>query len=263
MLDVEGQLELEAAAAVLSAETALGGGGEAELPSASSNGGAAAEGFHRSGKGGTWKKFKKMVQPKKVTGSEQVRRVGQHTCVCGRRHAGQGDCAAARAHQHNHKTCHPILQDLHAAPASEGAGPSSSSSAAAALPIDPTVGAASSGSYGGSYSHHSLGHVSQSFQQQQQPADDTLSEVAPSELGRGSRLSMRYPESSVWEVGTEDGGDSRKGTLKGMFKKQKKSKQIELDALRCAAAADALRGATLCWARSATKVARRRAVWWC
>lgn len=64
--------------------------------------------------------------------------------------------------------------------------------------------------------------------------DDAASEVAPSELlGRGSRLSMRHEFNNSWEVATEDGGDSRKGTLKGMFKKQKKSKQIELDALRC------------------------------
>ena len=59
-------------------------------------------------------------------------------------------------------------------------------------------------------------------------ADDTMSEVAPSEYGRvGSRMSMRHE----WE-GADDGG-SQKGTLKGMFKKQKKCKQIELDALRC------------------------------
>lgn len=43
----------------------------------------------------------------------------------------------------------------------------------------------------------------------------------------GSRMSMRHE----WE-GPDDGSSSQKGTLKGMFKKQKKSKQIELDALR-------------------------------
>lgn len=64
-------------------------------------------------------------------------------------------------------------------------------------------------------------------------ADDAASELAPSELGRGgeSRMSMRY-ELPGRQEGEE--GD-RKGTLKGMFKsKNKKSKQIELDALRCA-----------------------------
>lgn len=60
--------------------------------------------------------------------------------------------------------------------------------------------------------------------------DDTASEVAPSEYGRvGSRMSMRHD--GGWD-GSEDAGGSQKGTLKGMFKKQKKSKQIELDALR-------------------------------
>lgn len=44
----------------------------------------------------------------------------------------------------------------------------------------------------------------------------------------GSRLSMRHD----WEGGGDDGSGSQKGTLKGMFKKHKKSKQIELDALR-------------------------------
>lgn len=66
-------------------------------------------------------------------------------------------------------------------------------------------------------------------------ADDAASELAPSELGRGggSRMSMRYELPGRQEG--EEGGDSRKGTLKGMFKnKNKKSKQIELDALRCA-----------------------------
>jgi hypothetical protein len=54
--------------------------------------------------------------------------------------------------------------------------------------------------------------------------------MAPSEYGTrvGSRLSMRHE----WEAGGEDGSGSQKGTLKGMFKKHKKSKQIELDALR-------------------------------
>jgi hypothetical protein len=42
-------------------------------------------------------------------------------------------------------------------------------------------------------------------------------------------MSMRHE----WEGG-DDGSSSQKGTLKGMFKKQKKSKQIELDALRYA-----------------------------
>lgn len=61
-------------------------------------------------------------------------------------------------------------------------------------------------------------------------ADDAASELAPSEFGRGggSRMSMRY------ELAGREGEDGdRKGTLKGMFKsKNKKSKQIELDALR-------------------------------
>lgn len=58
-----------------------------------------------------------------------------------------------------------------------------------------------------------------------------MSEVAPSEYGGGrvgSRMSMRHE--GGWE-GADDAG-SQKGTLKGMFSKQKKSKQIELDALR-------------------------------
>jgi hypothetical protein len=42
-------------------------------------------------------------------------------------------------------------------------------------------------------------------------------------------MSMRHD----WDGG-DDGSSSQKGTLKGMFKKQKKSKQIELDALRYA-----------------------------
>ncbi|WIA41488.1 hypothetical protein OEZ86_008863 [Tetradesmus obliquus] len=67
-------------------------------------------------------------------------------------------------------------------------------------------------------------------QQQHAPADDAESEVA-SEMGRGSRMSMRYDLGS--RAGDEDGGGSGKSTLKGMFKnKNKKSKQIELDALR-------------------------------
>lgn len=50
-------------------------------------------------------------------------------------------------------------------------------------------------------------------------------------MGRGSRMSMRYDLGS--RAGDEDGGGSGKSTLKGMFKnKNKKSKQIELDALR-------------------------------
>jgi hypothetical protein len=68
-------------------------------------------------------------------------------------------------------------------------------------------------------------------QQPQGPADDAESEVA-SEMGRGSRMSMRYDLGS--RAGDEEGGGSGKNTLKGMFKnKNKKSKQIELDALRC------------------------------
>lgn len=82
---------------------------------------------------------------------------------------------------------------------------------------------------------------------------DAASEVAPSEYtvgGRvGSRMSMRHEGGYAyggggggsimgWGDGPGGGGDdssSQKGgaTLKGMFKKQKKSKQIELDALRC------------------------------
>jgi hypothetical protein len=52
-------------------------------------------------------------------------------------------------------------------------------------------------------------------------------------MGRGSRMSMRYDLGS--RAGDEEGGGSGKNTLKGMFKnKNKKSKQIELDALRYA-----------------------------
>lgn len=85
----------------------------------------------------------------------------------------------------------------------------------AALPMEPNLASISTGA------HSHQGTV----------VDDAASEAAPSEYyGRvGSRLSMR--QEGMWEVGTEDGG-SQKGTLKGMFKKQKKSKQIELDALR-------------------------------
>lgn len=61
----------------------------------------------------------------------------------------------------------------------------------------------------------------------QQAAADDASEVA-SETGRSSRNTYRY------ELGRPaDGEESGKSTLKGMFKKNKKSKQIELDALRC------------------------------
>jgi hypothetical protein len=75
------------------------------------------------------------------------------------------------------------------------------------LPIDPALNSISTGTY----SQH----------------DDAASEIAPSEYGRvGSRMSMRHD----WD--NPDEGGSQKGTLKGMFKKQKKSKQIELDALR-------------------------------
>lgn len=89
-----------------------------------------------------------------------------------------------------------------------------SSAPGAPLPIDPALHSTSTGTY----SLHGTA-----------AADDTASEVAPSEYGTrvGSRLSMRHE----WE-GADDGG-SQKGTLKGMFKKQKKSKQYELDALRC------------------------------
>lgn len=85
---------------------------------------------------------------------------------------------------------------------------------------------------GSSFGSHASQHTATLAAAALPPASDAASEVAPSEIGRGvSRLSSRYPE-SVWELGTEDGGYSRRGTLTGMFRKHKKAKAIELDALR-------------------------------
>lgn len=73
-----------------------------------------------------------------------------------------------------------------------------------------------------------LARASSTASQLTAAGDDAASEAA-SELGRGSsRLSVRY------ELGSRADGDEveRKGSLKGMFRKAKKSKQIELDALR-------------------------------
>lgn len=75
MLEVEAQLEAAAGAASTAQPAALDSSSEAGLASAaaSSNGMAAgAEGFYGSGKGGTWKAFKKMVKHKKE-GSSEVR----------------------------------------------------------------------------------------------------------------------------------------------------------------------------------------------
>jgi len=67
MLEVEAQLE---AATVAGTSCPLDSGSEAGLQSAqASSNGATADGFYSSGKGGTWKKFKKMVKHKKE-GSE-------------------------------------------------------------------------------------------------------------------------------------------------------------------------------------------------
>jgi hypothetical protein len=78
MLEVEAQLEAAAGAASTSAQpAAVDSSSEAGLASAaaSSNGMAAggADAFYSSGKGGTWKAFKKMVKHKKE-GSSEVRR---------------------------------------------------------------------------------------------------------------------------------------------------------------------------------------------
>jgi hypothetical protein len=63
--------------------------------------------------------------------------------------------------------------------------------------------------------------------------DDACSEsVAMSELGRGSRASTRHDSRDFDESDKYSTIGSNKGTLKGMFKKSKKNKQIELDALR-------------------------------
>lgn len=60
----------------------------------------------------------------------------------------------------------------------------------------------------------------------QQVAVDDVSEIA-SETGRSSRIAYRYELARP-----ADGEEGGKSTLKDMFKKNKKSKQIELDALR-------------------------------
>lgn len=60
----------------------------------------------------------------------------------------------------------------------------------------------------------------------QQPAADDDSEVA-SETGCSSRTAYWYELARP-----ADGDEGGRNTLQGMFKKNKKSKQIELDALR-------------------------------
>lgn len=77
MLEVEAQLE--AATTVAGTSCPLDSGSEAGLQSAqASSNGAAADGFYSSGKGGTWKKFKKMVKHKKE-GSEASAQSATHT----------------------------------------------------------------------------------------------------------------------------------------------------------------------------------------